>query len=56
MSKLLVVFGATGQQGVSVVNYVLKDPTLSKQFKIRAITRHVSSLPPKHYSNKASRL
>ncbi|KAF9913936.1 hypothetical protein BX616_009289 [Lobosporangium transversale] len=42
MSKILVVFGATGQQGGSVVNYVLNDPELSKQFKIRAVTRDPS--------------
>ncbi|KAF8978157.1 hypothetical protein BGZ46_006771 [Entomortierella lignicola] len=39
MSKILVVFGATGQQGGSVVNFVINDPELSKQFKVRAITR-----------------
>lgn len=42
MSKLLVVFGATGQQGGSVVDSVLKDPELSKQYTIRALTRDVS--------------
>jgi len=42
MSKLLAVFGATGQQGGSIIDYVLKDPDLSKQFKIRAITRDPS--------------
>ncbi|KAF9895982.1 hypothetical protein BX616_008407 [Lobosporangium transversale] len=42
MSKLLVIFGATGQQGGSVANYVLKDPVLSKEFKIRAVTRNPS--------------
>lgn len=39
MSQLLVVFGATGQQGGSVVNFVLSDPQLSQQFKIRGVTR-----------------
>ncbi|KAF7543405.1 hypothetical protein G7Z17_g10760 [Cylindrodendrum hubeiense] len=43
MSNVLVVFGATGQQGSSVVNYVLNDPELSQKFKIRAITRDLSS-------------
>jgi len=42
MSKLLVVFGATGQQGGSVVDYVINDPILSKEFKVRAITRDTS--------------
>jgi uncharacterized protein YbjT (DUF2867 family) len=39
MDKQLVVFGATGQQGGSVVDYVLNHPTLSKTYKIRSITR-----------------
>ncbi|KAG0276584.1 hypothetical protein BGZ97_010066 [Linnemannia gamsii] len=42
MSKILVVFGATGQQGGSVANYVLNDPQLSKEFKVRAVTRDPS--------------
>lgn len=43
MSKVLVIFGATGQQGGSVVSYVLNDADLSKQYSIRAITRDPSS-------------
>lgn len=39
MSKILAIFGATGQQGSSVLQYVLRDPELSQEFKIRAITR-----------------
>lgn len=39
MSKLLVVFGATGQQGGSVVDFVLNHPDLSKKYKIRGVTR-----------------
>lgn len=43
MSKVLAVFGATGQQGSSVINYVLNDPDLSQKYKIRAITRDTNS-------------
>lgn len=41
-TKLLTVFGATGNQGGSVVEAVLAHPTLSKEYKIRAITRDPS--------------
>ncbi|MCJ1230459.1 hypothetical protein MMC12_007133 [Toensbergia leucococca] len=43
MSKILAVFGATGQQGGSVINYVLNDPELFQEYKIRAITRDTNS-------------
>jgi uncharacterized protein YbjT (DUF2867 family) len=46
MSKILSVFGATGIQGGSVVQSVLDRPDLSKEFKIRGITRD----PSKHAS------
>ncbi|KAE8443655.1 hypothetical protein EG329_001513 [Mollisiaceae sp. DMI_Dod_QoI] len=52
MSKTLVVFGATGQQGGSVINYVLKDPELSQKYKIRAITRDVNSEKAKQLKEK----
>ncbi|KAF4126166.1 Nucleoside-diphosphate-sugar epimerase [Geosmithia morbida] len=39
MSKILTIFGATGNQGGNVIDTVLADPVLSKEFKIRAITR-----------------
>ncbi|KAH0556477.1 hypothetical protein GP486_005619 [Trichoglossum hirsutum] len=42
MSKLLVVFGATGQQGGSVVNCVINDSELSKTYKVRGVTRDPS--------------
>lgn len=41
--KLLVVFGATGNQGSSIVNFVLNDKELSEQYAIRAIGRDTSS-------------
>ncbi|KAF9318536.1 hypothetical protein BG003_011080 [Podila horticola] len=42
MNKLLVVFFATGQQGGSIIDYVINDPTLSKEYKVRGITRDPS--------------
>ena len=42
MSKLITVFGATGNQGGSVIKSILADPVLSKVFKIRGITRDIS--------------
>jgi uncharacterized protein YbjT (DUF2867 family) len=41
--KVLAVFGATGQQGSSVINYVQQDKTLSQAYSIRAITRDATS-------------
>lgn len=52
MSKILAVFGATGQQGSSVINYVLHDPELSQEYKIRAITRDVNSEKVKQLKEK----
>lgn len=43
MSKVLAVLGATGQQGGAVVDFVLKDAELARQYKVRAITRDVDS-------------
>lgn len=39
MTNLLVVFGATGQQGSSVITKVLEDAELSKKYKVRGLTR-----------------
>ncbi|ELR08232.1 hypothetical protein VC83_04528 [Pseudogymnoascus destructans] len=43
MSNILAILGATGQQGGSVVDFVLNDPEFSQKYKIRAITRDVNS-------------
>lgn len=43
MSKLLTVFGATGQQGGSVIDHVLSDPALSQTYRIRAVSRDPTS-------------
>lgn len=42
MSKIFTVFGATGNQGGSVVKNILENAELSKIYKIRAITRDVT--------------
>lgn len=42
MPKLLTVFGATGNQGGSVIEAVLSDATLREEFTIRGITRDTS--------------
>lgn len=52
MSKILTVFGATGNQGGSVIRAVLNDPTLSKEFKIRGITRDVTKPAAKALSTQ----
>jgi uncharacterized protein YbjT (DUF2867 family) len=39
MSKLITVFGATGNQGGSVIRHILADPQLSTEFRIRGVTR-----------------
>ncbi|KAF9891679.1 hypothetical protein FE257_003691 [Aspergillus nanangensis] len=42
MAKIITVFGATGNQGGSVIRAILTDPAASKEFKIRGITRDIS--------------
>ncbi|KAF4611321.1 hypothetical protein G7Y89_g15691 [Cudoniella acicularis] len=37
--KILVVFGATGNQGGSVIDAMLKDPAMAKEYSLRAVTR-----------------
>ena len=40
--QLLTVFGATGNQGGSLIAHVLQHPVLSKKYKLRGITRDVN--------------
>ncbi|KAF2875813.1 hypothetical protein BDV95DRAFT_562699 [Massariosphaeria phaeospora] len=40
---LLVIFGATGNQGGSTAHIVLDDPELSQRYSVRAITRSASN-------------
>ncbi|KAI8649261.1 NmrA domain-containing protein [Fusarium keratoplasticum] len=39
MARIITVFGATGNQGGSVIDHILADNALSKDFRIRGITR-----------------
>ena len=52
MSKILVVCGSTGQQGSSVVNFVLQDAELSREYKVRGITRDPSSATAQKLSSR----
>lgn len=56
MSKILTVFGASGNQGGSVVRAVLADSELSKEFRIRAITRDESKGPIKEFAEKGAEI
>lgn len=42
MRKLLSVFGATGQQGGSLLRGLLKRPDVLKTYRLRGITRDVN--------------
>ncbi|KAI9648872.1 hypothetical protein NHQ30_003513 [Ciborinia camelliae] len=52
MSNILVVVNATGQQGSSVINAVLNDSKLSKEYSIRGTTRDPSKSSAQELSNK----
>ena len=52
MSEIITVFGATGNQGGSVVDAVLNDPALSSRFTIRAVTRDASKPAAKELAAK----
>ncbi|KAH7381038.1 hypothetical protein BKA64DRAFT_584655 [Cadophora sp. MPI-SDFR-AT-0126] len=54
--KLLVVFGATGNQGGSVANFVLDDPKLSAQYSVRAITRSALSRKAQALKSKGAEI
>ncbi|KAH8810906.1 hypothetical protein F5884DRAFT_875853 [Xylogone sp. PMI_703] len=51
-TKLITVFGATGNQGGSVIRAILEDPTLSKEFRIRGITRDTNKETAKELAVK----
>lgn len=52
MAKIITVFGATGNQGGSVIRSLLADPFLSKEYKIRGITRDITKEAAKKLSSQ----
>lgn len=50
--KLLTIFGATGNQGGSVIDAVLERPELQQKYSLRGITRDPSSAKSKALSEK----
>ncbi|KAK9388728.1 hypothetical protein V1515DRAFT_597834 [Lipomyces mesembrius] len=56
MSKLITVFGATGNQGGSVIHTLLADPVLSREFRIRGITRDTNKPAAKELAEKGVEL
>lgn len=50
--KLVTVFGATGNQGGSILSAILNNPILSKEFTVRAITRDTNSNKAKDLQTK----
>jgi hypothetical protein len=50
--KLVTVFGATGNQGGSVIAAILKYPALSSRYSLRAITRDPSKPNAQSLANK----
>jgi uncharacterized protein YbjT (DUF2867 family) len=56
MSKIITVFGATGNQGGSVITNILDDAQLSKEFKIRGITRDTSKPAAQELAKKGVEL
>ena len=56
MSKIITVFGATGNQGGSVVEAILSEKTLSREFKIRGITSDVNKPAAQKLASKGVEL
>lgn len=50
--KLFTVFGATGQQGGALVQYILAHPRFSKIYKLRGVTRDANKPSAKALINQ----
>lgn len=56
MSKIITVFGATGNQGGSVVESLLNDRKILQEYKIRGITRDTSKPAAQELAKKGVEL
>ncbi|KIX03250.1 uncharacterized protein Z518_06802 [Rhinocladiella mackenziei CBS 650.93] len=54
--KIITVFGATGNQGGSTISAIMNTPSLSSQYKIRAITRDPSKPGAQALASKGAEL
>ncbi|KAG0009499.1 hypothetical protein BGZ81_003355 [Podila clonocystis] len=54
--QILVVFGATGNQGGSVVNTFIEDPELARKYHVRAVTRDISKPEAKALAAKGAKV
>lgn len=54
--KVIVVFGATGKQGGSVVDSILSDSTASGKFHVKAVTRDVNKESAKGLAAKGAEI
>ncbi|KAH8716733.1 putative nucleoside-diphosphate-sugar epimerase [Phaeosphaeriaceae sp. PMI808] len=52
MSKIITVFGATGNQGGSVIENLLNDAEIQKEYKIRGISRDTSKPAAKELAGR----
>ncbi|PLB47581.1 NmrA family transcriptional regulator [Aspergillus steynii IBT 23096] len=53
MKKTIVVFGATGNQGGSVIDHILSDIDLSSRYRVRAVTRNPDSQAAMNLKNRS---
>lgn len=54
--KIITVFGATGQQGGSVVDIFLNDEKLKNEWSVRAVTRDISKESAKKLAAKGAEI
>ena len=54
--KLLTIFGATGNQGGSVISAILNHPNISSKYRLRAITRDTSKPAARSLASKGVEL